>query len=189
MKKTTKVLILSLILALSLPLAPMNAQIFDKGDVVLSFGLGLGATYYTGGWGYKTTVPPIFVAGDYCLREDLGPGNLGVGGYLGYSAYKYDYYDDWGVKYNTLIFGARGTYHFTDLVDKLDLYGGMMLGAEIVSNKEYGDWEGANYSANSSGVAFDIFAGARYYFTDSFGVMGELGYGISWLKIGVSLKL
>ena len=38
-----------------------------------------------------------------------------------------------GVKYNTLIFGARGTYHFTDLVDKLDLYGGMMLGAEIVS--------------------------------------------------------
>ncbi len=91
----------------------MNAQIFDKGDVVLSFGLGLGATYVYWRMGYyKTTVPPIFVAGDYCLREDLGPGNLGVGGYLGYSAYKYDYNGDWGYKYNTLIFGATGNLSF-----------------------------------------------------------------------------
>ena len=55
-------------------------------------GLGWDATYVALGSYYKTTVPPLFVAGDYCLREDLGPGNLGVGGYLGYSAYKYDYY-------------------------------------------------------------------------------------------------
>jgi hypothetical protein len=166
-----------------------KAQLFDQGDIVLSFGLGLGATYYVHGWGYKTTVPPIFVAGDYCLREDLGPGNLGVGAYMGYSAYKYEYYDDWGWKYNTLIIGARGTYHFVDLVDKLDLYGGIMLGAEIVSSKEFGDYYGDDYNANSGGVAYDVFGGARYYFSDSFGVMGELGYGISWLKIGVSLKL
>ncbi len=44
----------------------------------------------------------------------------------------------------------RGTYHFTDLVDKLDLYGGIMLGAEIVTDKAYGDWEGTDYSANSA---------------------------------------
>jgi hypothetical protein len=188
MKKTLKIFFLSLMLALFIPSAMLNAQIFDKGDKVLSFGVGLGSTYYTGGWGYKTTVPPIFIAGDYCVREDLGPGNLGVGGYLGYSAYKYDYHSDWGWKYSTIIIAARGTYHFTDLVDKLDLYGGIMLGAKIVTAKEYGDYPGYGYSANASGVVYDLLAGARYYFTDNFGVMGELGYGIAWLKLGVSLK-
>jgi hypothetical protein len=191
MKKTPKFLILVLLLACYLPFASVNAQnakIFNKGDMVLSFGLGLGATYATWGTYYKTTVPPIFVAGDYCIREKLGPGNLGVGGYVGFSAYKYDPSPDWGYKYSTLFIAARGTYHFTDLVEKLDLYGGMSLGAKIVTDKGYGDYSGYEYTANGTTALVEIFAGARYYFTDSFGVMGELGYGIAWLKMGVSLK-
>ena len=191
MKKTPKIFILSLMLALFLPFAPLQAQTFDQGDKVLSFGLGPGSTYVAWNSYYKMSVPPVFVAGDYCLREDLGPGNLGVGGILAYSAYKYHYnYGtyDYGWKYTTFIIGARGTYHFTDLVEQLDLYGGVVLGAKIVTSKEFGDTFGTNYTANSSGVLYDLFAGARYYFTDNFGVMGELGYGIAWLKIGVSLK-
>ena len=191
MKKTPKIFILSLMLALFLPFAPLQAQTFDQGDKVLSFGLGLGSTYVAWNSYYKMSVPPVFVAGDYCLREDLGPGNLGVGGILAYSAYKYHYnYGTYvyGWKYTTFIIGARGTYHFTDLVEQLDLYGGVVLGAKIVTSKEFGDTFGTNYTANSSGVLYDLFAGARYYFTDNFGVMGELGYGIAWLKIGVSLK-
>ena len=187
MKKSLRIVVLSLLLALFLPMATLNAQLFDKGDIVFSAGLGLGATYYTGGWGYSTTVPPIFITGDYCLREDLGPGNLGVGGYLGYSAYKYDYYGDYGWKYNSLIIAARGTYHFTDLVEKLDLYGAVMLGAEIVTDKSYGTTSDIN-TVNSSGVAYEFAAGARYYFTDKLGAMAELGYGVAWLKMGVSLK-
>ena len=174
-------------LALFLPLAITNAQTFNKGDKVLSFGFGLGSTYVTWGTYYKTSVPPIFVSGDYCVREKLGPGNLGVGGILAYSAYKYDV-GNWGWKYTTFIIGARGTYHFTDLVPKLDLYGGIVLGAKIVSNKSFGDYPGYGYTANNSGVLYDIFAGARYYFSDNFGVMAELGYGIAWLKLGVSIK-
>jgi hypothetical protein len=188
MKRALKIIAFSLLLVLFLPPAVTKSQTFDQGDKVLSFGLGLGATYYTGGWGYSTTVPPIFIAGDYCLREDLGPGSLGVGGYLGYSAYKWDYYGDYGWKYTTFIIAARGTYHFTDLVDKLDLYGGVLLGAKIINDKSYGDIAGVNYSVNSSGVVYDLLAGARYYFTDNIGAMAELGYGIAWFKIGISLK-
>ena len=186
MKKSIRIVTLGIALALFLPLTTLNAQLFDKGDVVFSAGLGLGATFYTGGSGYSTTVPPIFVAGDYCLREDLGPGNLGVGGYMGYSAYKWDYYGD-GVKYSSFIIAARGTYHFTDLVEKLDLYGAVMIGAEIVNDKAYGAYQDY-YTVNTSGVAYEIAAGARYYFSDSFGAMAELGYGVAWLKLGVSLK-
>jgi hypothetical protein len=190
MKKTLKIITFCLVLALTVPPAAMNAQVFDEGDIVLSFGLGLGSTYYPLGSAYKTTIPPIFVAGDYCLRADLGPGNLGVGGYLGFSGYKWDEsFTDYWIKYNTFIIGARGTYHFTDLVDKLDLYGGLLLGAEVVSHRD--NFEGIDYydNYNSSGVAYSLFAGARYFLSDNFAVMGELGYGIAVLSIGVSLKL
>jgi hypothetical protein len=192
MKKTPKMILLSLLLALSLPFIPLNAQTetFKQGDLVFSAGLGIGATYgsYWGSY-YNTSVPPIFLTGDYCLREDLGPGNLGVGGIIAYSSYKYEPSPDWGYKYSTLFIGVRGTYHFTDLVDKLDLYGGISLGGEIVTDKGYGDYNDYTYSTNNSSALVELFAGARYYFSDNFGVMSELGYGIAWLKLGVSFKL
>ena len=191
MKKAFKIIVLGLVLALSLPASPARAQVFDQGDFVISAGIGLGSVYYSGTY-YKTTIPPLWVAGDYCLREKLGPGNLGVGGYLGYSAYKYHYtYATWdyGWKYSTFIIAGRGTYHFTDLVDNLDLYGGLLLGAKIVTHKEFGDTAGALYTASGSGVAYSFFAGARYMFSPNFGVTAELGYGIAYLSLGVSLRL
>ena len=131
MKKTPKLIMLSLVLALLFPVRTLNAQtqgLFKQGDIVMSAGIGLGANYGSyWGTGYNTTVPPIFLTGDYCLREDLGPGNLGVGGLLGFSSYKFEYLG-WGFKYHTLFIGVRGTYHFTELVDKLDLYGAITLG-------------------------------------------------------------
>ena len=192
MKKASKILLFSMILALAIPVANLNAQLFDEGDIVLSAGIGLGATYYSG-IGNKTTIPPVWIAGDYCLREALGPGNLGVGGYIGYSAYKwhYTYFDyDYGTKYGNLIIAGRGTYHFVDLVDKLDLYGGVLLGFRIVSHKDFGDWQlDYDYNYNASSVAYSLFAGARYFLSDNFGVMAELGYGIAYLSLGASLKL
>lgn len=187
MKRILKVLTLSLILALFISLVPSKAQLFDQGDIVLSAGLGLGATYYSGIY-YKTSVPPVWIAGDYCLREALGPGNLGVGGYMGFNAYKWQYHD-YGWKYSSFIIGGRGTYHFVDLVDKLDLYGGLLLGARILTHKSFGDFDYDYYSASGSGVAYSLFAGARYFLSDNFGVMAELGYGIAYLSFGVSLKL
>ncbi len=196
MKKKFRLLLSSLVLTTFLLGSGLTAkaQLFDQGDKVLSFGIGIGSTYYTWGTHYSTTVPPIFISGDYCLREKLGPGNLGVGPYLGFSGYKSkwtDYAgDEYGYKYTTFIIGARGTYHFVDLVDKLDLYGGILLGAKIVTHKSYGDWGIYDYSsAHGSGVAYSFFAGARYYFSDNFAAMAELGYGIAWLSLGVSLKL
>ena len=192
MKKGIRIAVLSLALVLCIPFTSLNAQLFDEGDKVVSFGVGLGATYYVLGSAYSTTLPPLFVAGDYCFREDLGPGNLGLGAYFGISGYKSEYHyiglDDYGYKYTSIIFGARGTYHFTDLVDKLDLYGGVMIGPEIVINKYYGEDVADHSSPDGSGIAYDVFAGARYYLTDNFAGMAEMGYGIAWFKLGVSLK-
>jgi len=189
MKKKFRLLLSSLVVTAFLFCSGLNAngQVFDQGDKVLSLGIGLGSNYI--GWGtyYKTTVPPIWIAGDYCLREDLGPGNLGVGALIGFSSYKYDYTVlDYGFKSTTIFFGARGTYHFVDLVDKLDLYGGIFLGGKIHTYNDFGGYD-LTHDASFQ-VASDFFAGARYYFSDNFAVVGELGYGIAWFKIGVSLK-
>jgi len=186
MKRTPKLILLSLVLALLLPFVSLNAQTetFKQGDIVVSAGLGIGHTGYWTGYS-KTTLPPIFVIGDYCLREDLGPGNLGVGGVMAFSSYK-DEYVGWERKYSIFSIGVRGTYHFTDLVDKLDLYGGVTLGVDIVNEKVTD--ESLNYDPYGSSALVGIFAGARYYFSDSFGVMGELGYDVAIMKLGVSMK-
>jgi hypothetical protein len=189
MKKSIKIFTLCIMLALFLPLSLLQAQIFDKGDIVVSAGLGLGSNYYALGAGYSTLMPVIFVSGDYCLREDLGPGNLGVGAIMGYTSYKDTYaHSDYYWKVSTFMIGARGTYHFTELVDKLDLYGGISLGGKIVKVKTSYSELDAYSSHAGSGVLAEFFGGARYYFTDNLAVMGELGYGIAWFKIGVSMK-
>jgi len=191
MKKTPKMILLSLLLALMLPFFSLNAQTstFKQGDLVFNAGLGIGNAHGSYWHPYsKTTLPTIFITGDYCLREDLGPGNLGVGGIIAYSAYKDDF-ADYGHKYSNISIGVRGTYHFTELVPKMDLYGGISLGAYIVNEKGYGDYAIYNdYNANGSSALVEIFAGARYYFADNIGVMSELGYGLTWLKLGIAFK-
>ena len=114
-------------------------------------------------------------------------GSIGIGGYLGYSSYKWEY-SGWGWKYSNFILGVRGVFHYP-LVAKLDTYTGLLLGYNIASSKETGAAIGGyNYSASSGGVVGAWFVGARYYFTDKFAVMGELGYGITYLNLGVALK-
>lgn len=158
-----------------------------KGDKVVNFGIGLGSTLYTGSY-YKTAVPPISASmevGIVSLLNDKA--TIGIGGYLGYSSYKENIYSStyyWSS--SDLIIGARGTFHYA-LLDKLDTYAGLILGARIESWKWHGTGTEPSHSS-SGGLASSEFIGARYYFSNNFAVMGELGYGIAWLTLGVALK-
>lgn len=42
------------------------------------------------------------------------------------------------------------------------------------------------YSYSGSGVGLSVFAGARYFFSET-GAYGEMGYGITWLQLGLAL--
>jgi hypothetical protein len=167
----------------------VNSQSFAVGDKDVNLGIGFGATWYSG-VGYKSTIPPISASFDLGFKDDIGPGVLGIGGYLGFSSYKweYSYLYTYGYKYTTIILGARGTYHM-QFIDKLDTYGGLLLGFRIVSSKYYGD-TGYSYSGGAgSGLAYSFFVGGRYYLADNIAVFGELGYGIAYLTLGVTFKL
>lgn len=180
-------LVFSLI-ALCFSLAQLAAQepTFEKGDRVANFALGLGSTLYSGTY-YKSQIPPISASLEYGIVDNiLDKGVVGVGPYVGFSSYKYEY-SNWGYKYSNLIIGAKGNFHYP-LADKLDTYTGLILGYNIRNSKEFGTAWGYDYSASSGGIVASWFIGGRYYFQDNLAVMAELGYGIAYLNIGVSLK-
>lgn len=166
-----------------------NAQVIEKGEKVLNLGVGLGTALYSGS-GYTGSVPPISGSLEVVIKDDLFDGNgaIGVGGYLGYAAYKWEY-SGWGWKYSNIIIGPRGYLHY-NFLENLDTYAGVMLGYNVVSSKETGNSiPGYNYNASSGGVIFSGFIGARYFFNEKVAAMAELGSGIAYLNLGVALKL
>jgi len=184
-----KLLLSLLVVVFSLTQLLAQESTFKQGDKVLNLGIGLGSTLYTGSY-YKSSIPPISASLEFGVKDGiLDKGSIGVGGYLGYSSYKWEYSSAWSYKYSNFILGVRGVFHYP-LVAKLDTYTGLLLGYNIATSKETGVAVGGyNYSASTGGVVGAWFVGARYYFSDKFAVMGELGYGITYLNLGIALKL
>jgi hypothetical protein len=162
---------------------------FEKGDKALNLGIGFGTSLYSGSY-YKASVPPVSASFEVGIIDGiLDKATVGVGGYIGYAASKYevDYgFGSYGWKYSYTVIGARGTFHYP-LVDKLDTYGGAMVGYNIVTSKEIGDIP-SGYSSSGSAPSFSIFVGGRYYFTENIAAMAELGYGIAYFNIGLAMK-
>jgi hypothetical protein len=176
-----KLLLLFVVVSFTLTQLLAQDPIFVKGDKVLNLSLGLGSHYYTSY--YKMQVPPVAASLEFGIVDNvIDKGSIGVGPYIGYFSSRYAHY--W--KTSDIIIGARGNFHYP-LVKKLDTYTGLLLGYNIVSYKDLEDAYG-DYSGSSSGVAWAWFIGGRYYFSDNFAAMLELGYGIAYLNIGVALK-
>lgn len=164
-----------------------QAQEVKQGDKILNLGIGLGSALYSGSY-YKSSVPPISASLEVVVKDDLfdGKGALGVGGYLGYSAYKWEY-NAWGYKYTNIILGPRGYLHY-NFMEKLDTYAGLLIGYNVVSSKEFGNRGSQVYSSSSSGLIWSGFIGGRYFFNDKLAGMLELGSGITYLNIGIAVK-
>lgn len=163
--------------------AETQAQAFQKGTTALNAGVGVGTAL----GGYGKVSPAISLSVDHGIWEVGGPGVVSLGGYVGTTGYKYSD-SSYNAKWNYIIVGVRGAYHYNgfDLPD-LDLYGGAMVGYNIVKYTSDLDEEyfGKNYG---SGIGVSGFLGARYFFSDMFGVYAELGYGVSVLNAGLTLK-
>lgn len=186
-----KKLIFALVcLVIGLQFAFSQTPAVSNSEKIINAGIGFGSTLYTGS-GYTVTLPPLSVSYEQIIMDEvIDKGLIGVGGYIGYASYKYkyDYFgDEWGWNYSNFILGARGSFHYP-LLDKLDTYTGLMLGYQIVSASEIGT-VGTGYSASSSGLVWSWYAGGRYFFSDKFAGMLELGYGITYFNLGIAIKL
>jgi len=118
---------------------------------------------------------------------------IGVGGFVGYKRFvdKIELpADTYKQKWDIIIIGARGTFHY-DLfkVEKLDTYGGVMIAYHIVNEKQDFPDNYINNIASFSNAAYaSIYAGAKYYFVPQVSAFAEFGYGVSWLTLGAAFK-
>lgn len=184
-----KKLVFALALIFFIPIMAFSQDpIANLGDKYLNLGLGLGSTVYTGS-GYSVTLPPLSVSYEQIILDEvIDKGSIGVGGYFGIAAFRYKFpAADWGWKYSNYVLGARGSFHYP-LIDNLDTYTGLILGYEIVKAKEIGTIQ-TGYSAALSGMVWSWYLGGRYFFSEKFAGMVELGYGITYLNLGVAIKL
>jgi len=175
-------------LILSICILESNAQqsMFKKGDAVINATVGFGSVLFSG-YGYTTTLPPVAASLEYgVLDRVFDKGTVGIGGYLGYSSYKYEWYGS-GSNYNNIIICARAALHYP-FIAKLDTYTGLMLGLNLRTHSEFGSTP-IGYSPSGSGPAWMWFIGGRYYFNKQFAALAEIGYGIAWVNLGIAFKL
>lgn len=176
-----KILILMVGILLSASQLFAQESTFSVGDKVLNLGLGFGSSYYSGF--YTSRTPALSASFEVGVKDGiLDKGSIGVGGYLGFSSAKYSTY--W--KTSNFLIGARGSFHYP-LVDKLDTYTGLLLGYNVFTTKYTNSYTGG-FGASSSGLNLAWFAGARYYFSDKFAAMAEVGYGVAYFTLGVAMK-
>jgi len=161
-----------------------EAQPFQKGTTTANIGVGLGTAL--GGLGKAR--PAISASIDHGVWDIGGPGVISLGGYVGNTGYKYAS-GNYTYKWNYMVVGARGAYHYNGFtsVPKLDVYGGIMLGYNIVKYSSDGD-DIAMANSYGSGMGFSGFLGSRWFFSNSMGVYAELGYGVSVLNAGLTFK-
>lgn len=158
----------------------ISAQEFVKGTNVINAGIGLGGTFGS----YATTSQSLGFSASFerGIWEIPGPGVISLGGFLGYKSYEYDFFGG-SDRWTYTIVGVRGAYHFNGLnVEKLDVYGGVMLSYNILSFSGTSNDFGSRPSATG-------FVGGRWFFSDSFAAFAEAGYGVAYLTLGVSFRL
>ncbi len=143
----------------------------------LNFGVG-----FLSNFGGSGGIPPVSLSYNRTFKK-----NIKLGGYAGFATSNFGNVDGYDWNYRYLIFGARGTYHFDLLGDKFDPYAGLMLGYTLVSFG--GDCEPFCGDGTSNYIFWSGLAGLRYQLTDRFEPFAELGYGISYFTIGMSINL
>lgn len=169
-----------------------NDTPFHHGSKTLGLGLGGGVDY--GYYGDIDAIPMLFVVYDQGIKDDLGPGNAGIGGFVGFRSASSPYLTNYKASWTTLLVGLRGTWHLTLLADqdnKFDPYGGISAGLRISSYKNtYFSSNNLidNYNFHGTTPIAGLFVGAKYNFSKNFGAFAEVGYDISVLRGGICMN-
>lgn len=170
----------SLFQPLQFPLA-----IEPKSNIV-SLGLGIGVP----GRGDRTTgLPPILLEYEHVIKGDLfdDKSSLGIGGLFGFYSMKWEYYN-YKETYKDVALGVKGYLHY-QFIEHLDTYGALLLGIRMEKVKTTDSYYDETYTSNNNQFLFRPTVGARYFFNSKIAAMAEIGYGISFINLGVALKL
>lgn len=163
----------------------VQAQNFEKGDMGLNLGIGLGDAHYSG----LVPIPSANASFEVGIVDIPNVGVIGVGGFAGFANSWHNWGGIYRDTYTTLILSSRGVFHFGFFdTGNFDLYAGLHLGYGHTAVNYDDDYYAADYDYVNTYMVYDAFAGARWMKNDKFGFFAELGYGISFLKAGVTFK-
>lgn len=174
MKK--KIVIIGFVMPLCM-LVQTTIQAQDiKGNNYINAGIGVGTFGFSGTGGL-----PITVSFEHGFTDKISAG-------LGFGFVQRKFTESY--KYTYLVFGARGSYHFNELLNiqnnKLDTYGG----ASLFYRHFKLNYDDQNvYKTSGGAIGLGIHIGGRYFFSERVGGFAELGYGISPLQLGISFGL
>lgn len=165
-----------------------SAQPFQKDTKVISAGVGLGSSLGT--FSSSSQTPALSASYEQGVWDIGGPGIISLGGYAGTKSFKYSG-PGYTQKWNYTIIGIRSAYHYNGIKsDEFDVYGGVMLSYNIL-NYKFKDDNGSDFNRHGSygsGTGFTIYIGGRYFFSQNLAAFAELGYGVSYLTLGVAYK-
>lgn len=93
----------------------------------------------------------------------------------------------WDVRYIAL--AATGAYHFPiESNTRIDPFLGVAIGYFIVNTEARG-FDGVSYGGDASRIFAGGFAGSRYFFKPNLAGVARVGFGASYLTLGVDFKL
>ena len=172
-----------------------RAEAFKIGENRASFGLGLG-------WKNKEvrSNSTHFPSPNALIERSILPfkdfGFLSIGAQFGFH---HGYHNGTllvtGQKYKqswtAVYFVPRVALYFhevfyeDDFPENIDLYGGVGLGFNFLSHKIDPEVLENNSSFN---LGYNFFVGGRYYFRKNASAFAEIGYGLSFLNVGFTIR-
>lgn len=169
----------------------IDAQLFNKNDIYINAGFGLGGYNY--GYNYGFTLPVV-------ANIDIGVSDyVSAGAYLGYWSANWDYLSSGSYRFRSTHFGVRGSFHFMKLLEeeldlgllgeKFDVYITPWLGFNI----RRATWNGSGFGYSNLNWNNRIQSGAqlgvRYFPKENIGFFTEWGgTPTSYSNWGITFK-
>lgn len=149
---------------------------FSTQSHVIHFGVGFGEKDEFA----ADATPFVGLSYEQGLVDDLGIGNLAVGGLVGA---KYFYGNNLDNNLTRMLVAGKVTYHFNFVNSyNFDFYVGGLGGLFFwLSNPE-------EISNAKTDFDFGAFAGIHYFFSDRFGIYCEAGYGLGFINGGLAIN-
>jgi hypothetical protein len=184
----TKLMRIALSLVLCGCVTASNAQIgshlsinpIQVGSISVNAGVGLGVPYH----GSVGTPFGVKASINWGVVE-LGRGVITLG-LAGGGSFSHGSTEGVSESSSSVVFLARGAWHYGWEVPGLDLYGGLSSGV-AVHRFRYG--EPLDRSSNSADLLPGIFLGASYFVASVFGFNAEVGDDITILQLGIVVKI
>lgn len=123
---------------------------------------------------------------EHGLRDDIGPGVLSVGGFISMAGSRYRNNNNEGYNYSLLYFGPKANYYYR-FIDEVETYAGLALFAAVSKSTPVND---PDFDPNGSFWIYpSLYIGGRYYLQTNMAVYSEIGFGYTFITVGVTFPL